>query len=135
MALKIKNTKMIDVSEWDNLVEETYGKIYSFQQQDGCKGRGVEHFSIPVDYLEDEDFNDKIMEKVNGPEMGVKFDVWLARDVKEPLKDENEKDGTSEWMIGLFWERNFYPDFYTIANDLHKRGLLEEGDYAIDIDW
>ena len=39
--IKTKNVKMVEVSDWDKLVEETYGKIYSFQQQDGCKARGV----------------------------------------------------------------------------------------------
>ena len=30
-----KKVNMIDVSDFDQLVEDTYGKIYSFQQQDG----------------------------------------------------------------------------------------------------
>jgi len=35
----------------------------------------------------------------------------------------------------MWWERNFYPDVEMIANDLHKRGILEAGEYVIDIDW
>lgn len=36
------------MQDWDNLVEETYGKPYMFQQQDGCKDRGTEHITVPV---------------------------------------------------------------------------------------
>jgi hypothetical protein len=35
----------------------------------------------------------------------------------------------------MFWERNFYPDTYTVANDLYDKGLIEAGDYIINIDW
>ena len=28
---------IIDVDGWDNLVVGTYGKVYNFQQQDGCQ--------------------------------------------------------------------------------------------------
>lgn len=29
--IKIKNVQMIDVGDWDSLVEKTYGKPYNFQ--------------------------------------------------------------------------------------------------------
>lgn len=28
---------MFEVDEWDNLVSSTYGRVYNFQQQNGCK--------------------------------------------------------------------------------------------------
>lgn len=34
--LKYNNTKLIELCDWDNLVKETYGRPYSFQQQYGC---------------------------------------------------------------------------------------------------
>ncbi len=40
-----------------------------------------------------------------------------------------------DWEINLFCERNFYPDLHTIANDLYERGLIEAGEYVINIDW
>lgn len=126
----IKNVKMIDVSDWDNLVSKTYGRPYSFQQQDGCKGRGIFDLTIPSKYTEDDDMYDSIPEVVNGDKMGVKFKVWLERDPKKPVGNE-----TQDWMIGLFWDRNFYPDIETVANDLHKKGLIEAGKYKINIDW
>ena len=46
--IKVSNKKFIEVQDWDNLVSETYGKIYSFQQQDDCKSRGIEDISVPV---------------------------------------------------------------------------------------
>jgi len=124
----VKNVKMIEVSDWDNLVSETYGKIYSFQQQDGCQERGTFHLTVPSDYTEDDEMNDSIPEEVNGDEMGVKFDVWLE-------KDSKLHNFGSDWENELFWERNFYPDINTVVNDLHKKGLIEAGSYIINIDW
>jgi hypothetical protein len=35
--MKTKTVQMISVQDWDKLVKETYGRPYSFQQQDDCK--------------------------------------------------------------------------------------------------
>lgn len=117
--LKTKSTEIIDVNEWDALVTQEYGKPYSFQQQDGCQDRGLVYFSVPDTASDFE--KDTIPEKINGEEMGVSFKAWLEKPA-----------GSSP---SIFWERNFYPDIQMIANDLHKKGLLESGDYAIQIDW
>lgn len=150
--MKIKDIKMIDVNDWDNLVKETYKKPYSFQQQDGCKERGIVRFSVP-DNSYDEEQHDSIVEVINHEEqMGVKFKTWLERDPNQPLnctekeaKDSGyywgkTKEELEEWQkdkthLNLFYERNFYPEFQTIANDLHSKGLIEEGEYYINIDW
>jgi len=126
--MEIKTVKMIDVQEWDNLVRTTYHRPYSFQQQEGCKSRGHFKFSVPDTYTENDEFHDSIPDIVNGSKMGVKFDVWLSR-----KPDENTFK--TDWENRLFWHRNFYPDFYTVVNDLYKKGLIEEGSYTIDIDW
>ena len=126
----VKNVKMIEVSDWDDLVSKTYGRPYSFQQQDGCKGRGTFNLTVPSDYTEDEEMNDEIPEVINGTTMGVKFDKWLGRDPKLQVGTE-----TQEWSSRLFWVRNFYPDVNTVVNDLHKKGLIEAGSYIINIDW
>lgn len=127
--MKIRNVKMIDVSEWDKLVSDTYGKPYAFQQQDGCKSRGIFNITIPSDCSEDKDRPDSIPEVINGVKMGVNFKAWLKRDPKQAVGYEQDR------FIGLFWDRNFYPDIHTIANDLHKKGLIDAGDYIINIDW
>lgn len=128
--LKYSTKKIIDVNDWDNLVEKTYGKTYCFQQQDGCQDRGIINLTIPTDYDNDDQMNDSIPEEINGEEMGVKFAVWLARDPKQLFA--NGIDGN---YISMFWERNFYPELQTIANDMFKKGLIEAGNYCIDIDW
>jgi hypothetical protein len=89
--MKIKNVKMIDVEDWDNLVSSTYNRIYQFQQQEGCKDRGTFNLTIPSKYTEDDEMHDKIPEIFNGDIMGVKFDVWLNRDPKEPLNPSKEE--------------------------------------------
>ena len=126
--VKYSNRKVIEVRDWGKLVEETYGRPYSFQQQDGCKAREMFSLTVPSNDSDDEEMNDSIPEEVNGEQMGVKFKVWLERDPKIFSFD-------SDWENVLFWERNFYPEIYIIANDLHKKGLIEAGEYSINIDW
>jgi len=126
--IKTRTEKLIDVADWDALVVDTYGRPYSFQQQDGCKDRQLVSITVPD---ECDDFeNDTVPEIVNGDEMGVSFKAWLARDPKTPLKDRDDTFGLTLW-----WERNFYPDVQMVANDLYEKGLIEAGDYMINIDW
>lgn len=50
--MNIKTIKQIDVSDWDALVTKTYGRPYSFQQQDGCKERqsvGIKYALLEID--------------------------------------------------------------------------------------
>lgn len=129
--IKTKTEQVIDLQDWDDLVVETYGRPYSFQQQDGCKERQRVRITIPDQAYDFE--NDSIPEEVNGNEMGVSFAAWLARDPEQKLDTEDEWD--RENGLDLFWERNFYPDVQMIANDLHAKGLIPAGEYVIDIDW
>jgi hypothetical protein len=125
----MKQVIMIDSLEFDDIVEKTYGKHYCFQQQEGCKSVGTEHFKIPTPRT---DFDrDSIPEEVNGDIMGVSFKAWLDRDPKEPLNDSK----TTDWEIDLFWERNFYPHPEILLNDLDSKGLIPAGELVINIDW
>jgi hypothetical protein len=126
--LPYQNKRIVDLSDWDNLVRETYGKPYSFQQQDGCQSRGSFKISIP-DGADDYE-NDTVSEEINSDEMGVSFKSWLERHPKEWNGNEEDKR-----FLNMYWERNFYPSIQMIANDLHEKGLIEAGDYVIEIDW
>ena len=132
--MKSKSVTVIDCQEWDELVETTYGRPYCFQQQDGCRHRGIEYFSIPDEWLEydENDYPDSVPEIVNHEKMCVKFSSWLARDPKQLLTNPEDN---SEWALEMWWERNFYPPLQAVVEDLHKRGLLAEGEYGINIDW
>ncbi len=126
--MKIRTEKIIDVSEWDKLVTKVYNRPYSFQQQNGGVGRGLFTFVVPQ---ETEGFsNDTILETPNCDEMGVSFAAWLKRDPNTPLIGQQYN-----FELELWWERNFYPDFQMVANDLYTKGLLKAGNYAINIDW
>lgn len=127
--VKTSKKKMIDVDDWDQLVITTYSRPYSFQQQCGCRDRGVEYFEVPSQFLEDYE-EDIIPEKIDSYERGVSFASWLARDPQEWNGDPNDVD-----YLDMFWERNFYPSLYVLANDLYKKGLLPAGKYGINIDW
>lgn len=126
--IKFKLEKVIRVRDWDEMVVKTYGRPYNFQQQDGCKDRQRFPLTVPEDAEDYE--NDTIEEKINGEEMGVSFKAWLARDSHEWNGKASDKRS-----LEMFWERNFYPNFQMIANDLHEKGLLPAGEYSIDIDW
>ena len=127
----MKQVTMIEVQEWDDLVENTYNRPYSFQQQDGCKDRGTHKLTVPAPA--DDYENDTVPEEINHPDMGVSFKAWLNRAPKQGLSCD--PDGKKSWGISMWWERNFYPDVQMIANDLHAKGLLPAGDYVINIDW
>lgn len=127
--LKVNNIKQIDVQDWDELVQETYNRPYMFQQQDGCRDRGKQYITIPVNNPEDYK-NNTIPEIVNASEMGVSFKAWLERDPKQPISERSE-----DWALELWWERNFYPTIDMIINDLYEKGLVEAGNYQINIDW
>lgn len=129
--IKFKEIKTIDVSDWDDLVEKTYGRLYNFQQQDGCKERQHVGITVPDKYPEDYE-NDTVPEVVNSNKMGVSFKAWLERDPEQKLTG---RDDQYDWSLGLWWDRNFYPHVSMIVNDLHSKGLLEAGEYEIDIDW
>ena len=127
--MKIQTRNVIDSHEWDRGVKKTYGRPYNLQQQDGCQSRGNIYLTVPGP-LEVDEYPDEIPEVVNSPQMGVSFKAWLARDPKQPLPDRDEP-----WALDMWWARNFYPHLQMVANDLHAKGLLEAGEYTIDIDW
>lgn len=129
--IKSRNVNVIDCYDWDKLVTDTYGKPYSIQQQDGCMDRQMLELTIP-DEADDYE-NDTLPEEVNHPEMGVSFAAWLARDPNQPLNTTNGL--RSDFGLNLWWNRNFYPDLQTLANDLHAKGLIDAGEYVINIDW
>lgn len=128
LMIKTQNKQLIADGDWDSLVTNTYGKPYIFQQQDGCQDRGTVHLKVPDAAYDFE--NDTLPEEINGEEMGVSFSAWLARDPKEWNGDPEDKN-----YVNMFWERNFYPELQTVANDLHAKGLLPAGEYVIEIDW
>lgn len=130
LIMKIKTKEVVEVSEWDALVKKTYGRPYSFQQQDGCMSRGFFRFSVPT---ESEDYeNDTVPEIVNGEARGVSFAAWLARDPKQKLSPPAKQE---DYCLERWWRRNFYPGIQMVANDLHAKGLLDAGEYTIAIDW
>jgi len=128
--IKIKTQQVISVDSWDELVQNTYGRLYSFQQQDDCQERGNVDITVPVLGYTDAFNNNTVLEEVNGEEMGVSFVNWLDRD--PALLIPNQK---YDWELSMFWERNFYPDLQMVANDLHAKGLIPAGEYVINIDW
>lgn len=128
MRITITTHKHIDSSELDDLITETYGRPYCYQQQDGCRSRGMHTVTVPE---EAEDYEaTEIPEEINGEILGVSFAAWLARDPKAPVGESTEP-----FDLVLFWERNFYPEQQMVLNDLHARGLLDAGEYKLVIDW
>lgn len=126
-SMRIQEMKVVDSMDLDQLIRDTYGRPYNFQQQDGCQNRGYTEATVPEPDPEDFD-QETIPEVINGDDMGVSFAAWLARDPEAPVGGRSD-------AIALFWERNFYPSQAMVLNDLHARGLLPPGEYMITIDW
>lgn len=123
--------KVINVSDWDELVAKTYSKPYTLQQQDGCLERQRISVKVPCNPRDYE--NHAVQEVVNGDEMGVSFQDWLDRDPNQPLNSPDE--WARKYGLSMWWDRNFYPSLEMVASDLNKKGLLPDGEYVIDIDW
>lgn len=130
--LKYTEKRVIDDTDWDDFVQKTYNRPYSFQQQDGCKDRGLDYITVPdLEYAYDYE-RDTIPEVVNGDEIGVSFKAWLERDPNQKI---DKKSTFNVDFTDLWWERNFYPHVSMIANDLYNKGLIEAGEYIININW
>ena len=128
----MRTIKILEVNEFDDLVSDHYNRPYSFQQQDDCKDRATYYFKLPLEHKPEDYENDTVPEKVNDPKMGVSFKAWLARDPNQLLSSEKDNN---DWSLSMWWERNFYPHFDILINDLHEKGILEAGEYGINIDW
>ena len=131
MNLKISTKQFIEVADWDRLVDDTYGKPYSLQQQDGCMDRGTITLRVPIPESIDT-YPEEIPLEINSDEMGVKFETWLNTSISDISSRLPESYSN---YSNLFWERNFYPNLQILANDLHSKGLIDEGEYLINIDW
>ena len=124
----IKTIQAIVCDDFDDLVVETYGRPYCYQQQNGCRERGTYYFDVPTEPCDRQ--TDSIPEVINGDDQGVSFAAWLARDPEAPVGDKGD-----DHTIELFWYRSFYPDVSMVVDDLHARGLLPAGEYIMTVDW
>lgn len=131
--INVRTEQVISVQDWDKLVKDTYGRPYSFQQQDGCKDRQRFRITIPDEPYDFE--NDTVPEVVNHEDMGVSFKAWLERDPNKLLDEPRPSWDNGKSSLSLWWERNFYPEVQMVANDLHEKGLIEADEYTIVIDW
>lgn len=136
--IKITQRNQIECSDWDALVVETYGKPYCFQQQNGCRQRGIFSITIPDEYGNEADeeasywipkLEDIMIDDVRD---AVKLGAWLSVNPNDYKAKLNQY---AHWNVNIFWHRNYYPDIHTIANDLYSKGLIEAGEYDIKIDW
>ena len=131
--IKTETVQIINLQEFNRVVSATYGRPYDFQQQDGCRERGHHKVTVPTEGYDYENdtlpytyksrlFGLVINNAISSTrEMGVSFAAWLAR---KPDVDRT-----------LWWDRNFYPHLDMILNDLHGKGIIDEGEYMIAIDW
>lgn len=124
--LKTQNVKLVDVQDWNNLVINTYKKPYDLQQQYTRKNISFFQIEIPISISNEDILPTEIKE--DGSEFGVQFQSWLKRDPSQPVNNDS-----IQWHINIWWEQNFYPSIYTLANDLFKKGLLEEATYLIEM--
>ena len=87
------------------------------------------HFKVP-DFAKDFK-SDEVPENLDKKDQtGVSFKAWLNRDPK--MKLEKQK---YDFELGMWWERNFYPNLQILANDLYKKGVIEADNYTINANY
>lgn len=121
--IEFESVCILDVNEWDEIVQEYYDKPYDFQQQDGCKERQIVELHVPD--ISPEDFEDLSFKEYKEGCTGVSLERWKNTDSSEKFG----KIGT------IVWGRNYYPHVSMVVNDLYSKGVLPEGKYLINIDW
>lgn len=128
----VKNVMLIDSLVFDKIVESVYGKHYYFQQQNGCRYKGIDLYTVPVMGFKEEDQELNKLEDlnrvVNSNTMGIYFSDWLNTDYSTDNWNDN-------YHKLLWWERNFYPCPEMIINDLFDKGVLPKCELVIHIDW
>lgn len=134
--LEFEIRKVVEEGCWNFFIENTFNKgpyTYNFQQQDGCRERGPYLVEVPPseeDLLDGPELlNEEISYEVNGEMYGVSLETWLNTS-KVDTASKLEKD----YLNDLYWCRHFYPRINELVNHLYKLGLIEEGDFYIEID-
>lgn len=107
--IESKQVGLIWEKSFNDLVVDTYERPYVFQQQRMLGQDSIFLFDVPSPSTEDA-FN---------------FAQWVAA----------PPPNVSDWRERLRWEREFYPPFEDLINDLHQRGLIAAGNYALHIWW
>lgn len=136
-TLKINTINYIKVEDWDAFVQEIYQVPYCLQQQDGGLERGLQEFEVPVDSPDLYENIYAVSTSIYGKDRGVSFEAWCNSNVsliKELLTNSKNNKLEHDGFV-LFFYRKFYPSLQALANDLHAKGLIPEGKYAIIIDW
>lgn len=159
--LNVKIVKQINESEFSELVRKTYNRPYRLQQTDGCYSRGS--FTLTISSNGCEAYPTTAMSNGGDGESPVSFQEWIQRDRNEPIPisekdieayealknssisnksfyDPNNESNKKSREVGgllntLWWEREFYPDLNELLDDMLSRGLIEEGEYEMEIDW
>lgn len=126
--MELRVIKNVTDNEWNKLVVDTYSRPYNLQQQNGCMDRQTIEIEVPSEATNDSKMHKELPYRECSEVMGVQFETWLKADPEVQV-------GEYDWETELWWQRNFYPDLRTVANDLYERGLIEEGIYSIKIDW
>jgi hypothetical protein len=116
-----KPVTLIWESDFSELVRKVYGRPYQFQQQEGCRGQEtIYKFSVPAQPIGDH-------------YQAVPMQQWL--EATPPPPAEPGKYDSARYTEELRWDREFYPEMEEVVNDLHQKGLIDPGEYALHIWW
>lgn len=114
-----KPVTLIHELAFSKLVSEVYGRPYNFQQQGDMMGQeSLKLFTVPTKYVEDH-------------WQAVSMKQWLEATPPGPAS----APGIENFREQLRWRREFYPRLEEVVNDLHQRGLIDAGEYALHIWW
>lgn len=148
MELKVVTKQIIDESDFSKLVSDTYGRPYRLQQQEPLMNQdSYMPIQVPNDWhAADKDharlrkwIEENPPQYVDGQEPTYpSFKEWLDRDANAYVGGRDMYEGWGDpggFWYTLWWERAFFPPLGEVIDDLHKRGLLDEGEYLIHAWW
>ncbi|WP_043736189.1 hypothetical protein [Nocardia asiatica] len=103
---------LIDENTFSALVSHLHARPYRLQQQgDGLPQNTIVKITVPA---------------LEHDWPGIPLAEWAATPIG---------DYTYPWQAETHWEREYYPCLEDVVNDLHARGLLAAGNYALHVRW
>ncbi|MEU7631747.1 hypothetical protein AB0C34_17415 [Nocardia sp. NPDC049220] len=110
-CLNPRTVTLMGEGDFSRFISQVYGRPYQLQQQRECLSQNsLVEFTVPAEESE-----------CSGPSLAQ----WQA--TPPPTRGDSREQ--------VRWKREFFPQLEDVVNDLHTRGLLPAGEYALDVSW
>lgn len=118
-SVSIQDVRLIEEREFSALVTRVYGRPYRLQQNMMLGQDTIYPLTVPEPEPVDESHEPSFAE-------------WASQD---PDLDADGHPWRHAWEKEIWWEREFYPPFSALVNDLYERGHLPMGTFMLHVWW